>query len=246
MLTWWFFSQDLRICQYTSFLCVNRSLGGTGANWHHSPSPHIGLCKNLPTSEGSSITRSTSVALRGSRGVSTIPLTNPPPKHCTIFLRASMKSQTTKQSRRWQPQRVTSTTGLQLDHLVPLDAITLESLTNSIGWTLSSKSDLEGSQAPPHKPKISHIMWSPHKYIILYVHCVDLLIWSPTKLDFSFYNFSAIYYNFLKIQPKQIKRQNWRYCSNRWLLYQSHGYCSNPPFQSRLGDNLTGFEKFRV
>ena len=30
------------------------------------------------------------------------------------------------------------------------------------------------------------------KYIILYVHCVDLLIWSLTQLDFPFYDFSVI------------------------------------------------------
>jgi len=40
------------------------------------------------------------------------------------------------------------------------------------------------------------------KHIILYVHCVDLLTWSPTKLDFLFYDFIMIYYDFLKIQPK--------------------------------------------
>jgi hypothetical protein len=82
-------------------------------------------CPNTayPESEGSSMTRSTRVALRDSRGVSTIPLTNPPPKHRTIFSCASTESQATEPSRRWQPPRVTSTTGLQLDHLVPLDAI---------------------------------------------------------------------------------------------------------------------------
>jgi hypothetical protein len=36
-------------------------------------------------------------------------------------LRASIKT-TTKPSKRWQPPRVISTPGLQLDHLVPLDA----------------------------------------------------------------------------------------------------------------------------
>ena len=40
------------------------------------------------------------------------------------------------------------------------------------------------------------------KHTILYIYCVDLLMWSPTKLDFLFYNFSMIYYDFLKIQPK--------------------------------------------
>ena len=27
------------------------------------------------------------------------------------------------------------------------------------------------------------------KYTILYVRCVDILMWSPTKLDFLFYDF---------------------------------------------------------
>ena len=81
-----------------------------------------GTTITYPKSEGSSMTCSTRVALRDPCRVSTIPLTNPPLEHCTIFLRASMESQATKPSRRWQPPRVTSTTGLQLDHLVPLDA----------------------------------------------------------------------------------------------------------------------------
>jgi hypothetical protein len=37
---------------------------------------------------------------------------------------------------------------------------------------------------------------------ILYVHYVDLLMWSPQKLDFPFYDFSLTYCDFLKIQPK--------------------------------------------
>jgi hypothetical protein len=37
---------------------------------------------------------------------------------------------------------------------------------------------------------------------ILYVHCVHLLMWSLTKLDFLFYDFSVIYYDFSKFQPK--------------------------------------------
>ena len=55
--------------------CVDHSLGGSAANWHHLPSLHVGHRKNLPTSGGSSMTRSTRVALRGSRGASTMPLT---------------------------------------------------------------------------------------------------------------------------------------------------------------------------
>jgi hypothetical protein len=92
-----------------------------------------GTAKTYPESEGSSMTHSTRVALRDPRGVSTIPLTNPPPEHRIIFSRASTESQATKPSRRWQPLRVTSTTDLQHDHLVPLDAISLESFTHLIG-----------------------------------------------------------------------------------------------------------------
>ena len=93
--------------------------------------------RTYPKSECSSMTRSTTVALRDPYGVSTIPLTNPPSEHRTIFSRASMESQATKLSRRWQPPRVTSITGLQLDHLMPLDATsrcnTLESHSLVIG-----------------------------------------------------------------------------------------------------------------
>ena len=101
-------------------------------------------------SEGNSMTRSTRVALCDPYGVSTIPLTNPHSEHRTIFSRASMESQATKPSRRWQPPRVTSTTGLQLDHLVPLDAISqcnaLESLTHNVFTPLASTSELEAYQ----------------------------------------------------------------------------------------------------
>ena len=40
------------------------------------------------------------------------------------------------------------------------------------------------------------------KHTVLYIHCVDLLMWSLIKLDFSFYDFSMIYYDFSKIQQK--------------------------------------------
>jgi hypothetical protein len=55
----------------------------------------------------------------------------------------------TKPSRRWQPPRVTSTTSLQLEHLVPLDAISqnsaLESLAINRMITIHTI-ELEGSQ----------------------------------------------------------------------------------------------------
>ena len=101
----------------TAHLVVRRLIGLT------RQARTSGTGRTYPESEGSSMTRSTRVVLRDPYGVNTIPLTNPPLEHRTIFLRASTKSQDTKPSRRWQPPTVTSTTGLQLDHLVPLDAI---------------------------------------------------------------------------------------------------------------------------
>ena len=80
-------------------------------------------------------------------------LTISSPEHRTISLCASTESQATKPSRRRQPPRVTSTTGLQHEHLVPLDAISqcnaLESLTHTIGWSLSSICELEALLALP-------------------------------------------------------------------------------------------------
>jgi len=109
--------------------------------------PHIHSQNGDPPSHK----QSTRVALRDLRGVSTIPRTISSLEHRTIFLRASTESQATKPSRRWQPPRVTSTIGLQHEHLVPLDAIsqcnTLESLTHTIGWSLSSICELEASLA---------------------------------------------------------------------------------------------------
>jgi hypothetical protein len=122
-MTWRFLSRGSLGCHQASPRCIDRSLSGSKANWHHPPSPHVGHRKNLPTSEGSSMTRCTSVALCSFLGVHIIPLTITSPEHRIIFLRASTET-TTKPSRRWQPLRVTSIAALQLDHLVPLDAIT--------------------------------------------------------------------------------------------------------------------------
>ena len=44
------------------------------------------------------------------------------------------------------------------------------------------------------------------KHTILYAHCIDLLMWSPTKLNFYFYNFSVIYYDFFKDSAKINKK----------------------------------------
>ena len=112
-----------------------------------------GTARTYPESEGISMTRSTRVSLRDPHGVSIIPLTNPPPEHPTIFSHASTESQATKPSRRWQPPRVTSTTGLQLNHLVPLSAISQCNRTrithSQLIRTLTSISELEALLALP-------------------------------------------------------------------------------------------------
>jgi hypothetical protein len=82
---------------------------------------------------------------------------NPPhkasPEPRIILLRASTEPWATKPSRRWQLPRVTNTTDLQHDHLVPLDAISqsnpLESTHSQSIRTLASTSELEALQALP-------------------------------------------------------------------------------------------------
>jgi hypothetical protein len=133
----------------TVHLVVRRLIGTT-------PSSHIECCKNLPTSEGSSTTCSTSVALRGSRRLvrypSQILSRSPAQSSCVLHDRELA----TKPSRRWQPPRVTSTTDLQHEHLVPLDAISRCNCTrithSQSDRTLASTSELEGIQALLHKP----------------------------------------------------------------------------------------------
>ena len=92
------------------------------------------------------MTRFTRVDLRGSRGASTIPLTK-------LFSEAPHKlllgfnGDTTKPSRRWQPPRVTSTTGSQHDHLVPLDATSRCNRTRialSHNWMITIKHMRDG------------------------------------------------------------------------------------------------------
>ena len=45
------------------------------------------------------------------------------------------------------------------------------------------------------------------KHIILYVQCVDLLMWSPIKLNFSFYGFSIITMIFQKVNWNFLKKE---------------------------------------
>jgi hypothetical protein len=67
-------------------------------------------------------------------------------------------------------------------------------------------------------------------------------MWNLTKLDFLFYDFSVIYYNFSKIQRKEIEKEKSkrRYCSKTLVTV------AKPPSKTASGCNLNGFEKFRV
>jgi hypothetical protein len=47
--------------------------------------------------------------------------------------------------------------------------------------------------------KENHSQKNKVKHAILYVHLVDLLIWSPIQLDFPFYEFFMICYDFSKM-----------------------------------------------
>jgi hypothetical protein len=49
-------------------------------------------------------------------------------------------------------------------------------------------------------------------------------MWSPTKLDFLFYDFSVIYYDFSKIQQKYIEKEKVKTVVTvvkPWLLWQN-------------------------
>ena len=110
----------------TAHLVVQRLIGIT------RQARTSGTARTYPESEGSSMTCSTRVALRGSRGASTMPLTK-------LFFGASHKllvgstETTTKPSRRWQPPRVTSTIGLQDDHLLFIAPRAKIAVTPSLG-----------------------------------------------------------------------------------------------------------------
>jgi hypothetical protein len=54
-------------------------------------------------------------------------------------------------------------------------------------------------------------------------------MWSPTKLDFLFYDFSVIYYDFSKIQRKQIEKEKVKTV----VTVANHGYCSKTAVQNR-------------
>ena len=43
-------------------------------------------------------------------------------------------------------------------------------------------------------------------------------MWSPTKLNFLFYDFSMIYYDFSKIQPNKKKEKDKTFCSKNFVL----------------------------
>jgi hypothetical protein len=97
------------------------------------------------------------------------------PEHRTSFLACFDGDHAIKPSRRWQPPRVTSTTGLQLEHLVPLDATSRcnrTRITHSQSIrTLASTSELEASQTKhtqgKHIPKVLSLSHgrTPHLFI---------------------------------------------------------------------------------
>ena len=53
-------------------------------------------------------------------------------------------------------------------------------------------------------------------------------MWSPKKLNFLFYNFYMIYYNFSNIQPKKYKRKG-----------------GKRPRKTNQGDNMSGIASLR-
>jgi hypothetical protein len=59
-------------------------------------------------------------------------------------------------------------------------------------------------------------------------------MWSPTKLDFLFYDFSVIYYDFSNIQRKETKRQNVSTVANP-------RYCSKTAVENRPEGKIDGF-----
>ena len=74
------------------------------------------------------------------------------------------------------------------------------------------------------------------KHTVLYIHCIDLLMWSPIKLDFSFYDFSMIYYDFFKNSPKKFKPI---------VTVATRCYCSKTAVKNCPGGKIDGFRKFR-
>ena len=77
-----------------------------------------------------------------------------------------------------------------------------------------------------------YILWFFYKlytkHFILYVQCVDLLMWSPTKLKFLFYDFSVIYNIFLKIQLKFFKKEK----DKTMVTVANRGYCGETVFKT--------------
>jgi hypothetical protein len=68
-------------------------------------------------------------------------------------------------------------------------------------------------------------------------------MWSPTKLDFLFYDFSVIYYDFFK-DLAEINRK--RKSQKQLSLQQTIVTVAKPPSKIVTGCNLNGFEKFRM
>jgi hypothetical protein len=70
-----------------------------------------------------------------------------------------------------------------------------------LGMVYLTPQTMKRSNLPPELSKTVYFtpgqFWTAVATVTeLYVHCVDLLMWSPIKLYFLFYDFSVIYYVF--------------------------------------------------
>jgi hypothetical protein len=119
------------------------------------PSPYVGRHKNLPEVRVAQWHAQLELLFVAPAGWAQYPSHSNLQSTAQSSLRATTET-TTKPSRRWHPPKVTSTTSLQLEHLVPLDKISQYNRTrithSQSDRTLASTSKLEGSQALLHKP----------------------------------------------------------------------------------------------
>jgi hypothetical protein len=158
-LIWWFFTEVHLVATKLVLIVAIHPLDGSRANWHSKAKPSTGAAHPTQDGDPPSHEQSTRVANYDlPRGR----LKNP----SQSFSGASYNLLTsfdgaTKPSRRWQPLRVTSTTGLQQEHLVPLDAtsrcnhtrithslIDSQSSKHKVSWRLLKPSTHKGNTSP--------------------------------------------------------------------------------------------------
>jgi hypothetical protein len=119
----WFFSRGSRACWHASPLCVDHTLGGSWANWHHAK-PTLGHRKNLPEVRVTQWQKQSNRVPFGSPpGKGQEPLTNHREMATNNHQLVPMLLHYSKPSRWRQPPRVTRKPQPQRSQ-VPLDAIT--------------------------------------------------------------------------------------------------------------------------